>query len=79
MNMTEILFMNIDSFWTKEWDNFLSLIELMMVCDNANAVTSVLDGNVFFVERALSTNKGNIFSIIDWKSMFLFNSWPLDR
>ena len=46
----------------------------MMVCDNANAVTSVLDGNVFFVERALSANKGNIFSIIDWKSMFLFTS-----
>ena len=42
-------------------------------------VASVLDGNVFLVTRALSTNKRNIFSIIGWKCIFLFTSWPLDR
>ena len=38
MNMIEILFMNIDTLRTKDWDNFLSSVRLMMpwiiVCDN---------------------------------------------
>ena len=45
-----------------------------MVYDNTNAVTSVLDGNVFLVTRALSTNKINVFSIIDGKKIFLYTS-----
>ena len=40
MNMTEILFMNIDSLRTKDWDKFLSSLRLMMpwmiVYDNTN-------------------------------------------
>ena len=30
MNMIEILFMNIDSLRTKDWDNFLASLGLMM-------------------------------------------------
>ena len=85
MNMIEILFMNIDSLRTKDWDNFLAslglMVSWMIVYDNKNysrwlqpMVTSVLDGNAFFVAIALSTNKRNFFSILDWKCIFLFTS-----
>ena len=43
MNMTEILFMNIDILRAKEWDIFLSSIRFMrlwmMVYDNANYIS----------------------------------------
>ena len=81
--MTEIKFKNIDSLRTKAWNNFPSPVRLMMpwmtVYDNTDVITSVLDGNVFLAARTLSTNKINIFSVIDGKCIFLFTSWPLDR
>ena len=40
MNMIEILFMDIDSLQTKDWDNFLSSLRLVMqwmvIYDNTN-------------------------------------------
>ena len=78
MNMTEIKFKNIDSLRTKAWNNFPSPVRLMMpwmtVYDNTDVITSVLDGNVFLAARTLSTNKINIFSVIDGKCIFLFTS-----
>ena len=69
MNMIEMLFMNIDILRIKEWDNFMFTIRLasprMMVYKLQLMVTSVLDGNVFLVARALSTNTRNIFSLIE--------------
>ena len=40
-------------------------------------ITSVLDGNAFLVARALSANKTNIFSIIDWKCKYAGQLCPL--
>ena len=81
MNMIEILFMNINSLRTKKWNKFFVPSKIDDAMDDSilqyklqPMVTSVLDGNVFLVARVLSTNKINIFSIIDWKCIFIFTS-----
>ena len=80
MNMIEILFMNIDSLRTKDWDNFLASLGLMMswmiVYDTQITADGYqcFDGNVFLVARALLINERNFFSLLDWKCIFLFTS-----
>ena len=83
MYMIGISFMNIVTLWTKEWDFFLTSIRLMIPWIDDGLwqynlqlmITSVFDGNVFLLARALSINKRN-----HWlKGIFLFVFWPLDK
>ena len=81
----EILFMNIHSLRNKKWDNFLSPVRLMMswmmVCDiQINADSCQCFGWMFLPCRKSVVNfKINVFSIIDWRCIFLFTYWLSDN